>query len=70
MLVGSLPVYLLFHFLLGKFAGVYITETISLMMAAVVGVLVYFYAMKKTGGMDRNDFSLILPEKVRRKFKL
>lgn len=70
MLVGSLPVYLLFHFLLGKFTGVYLTESCSLIAAAAVGILVYFYAMKKTGGMNGDDFALILPAKIRKKLKL
>ena len=39
-------------------------------MAAIAGVIVYFYAMKKTGGMDSSDFSLILPEKFRKKLRL
>ena len=70
MLVGSMPVYLLSDFLLGKFAGTYVTETISLILAAAAGIVVYFYAMKKTGGMDSSDFSLILPANLRKKLKL
>ncbi|MBS5571346.1 MAG: polysaccharide biosynthesis protein [Clostridiales bacterium] len=70
MLVGSMPVYLLSDFLLGKFAGTYVTETFSLILAAAAGIVVYFYAMKKTGGMDSSDFSLILPAHLRKKLKL
>ena len=70
MLVGSMPVYLLSDFLLGKFAGTYVTETFSLILAAAAGTVVYFYAMKKTGGMDSSDFSLILPAHLRKKLKL
>lgn len=70
MMVASVPVYLLFSTLLGKFTGNYITEALSLVAAAIVGVVTYFYAMKKTGGMDSEDFALILPASVRKKLKL
>lgn len=70
MLAGSIPVYLIMNFLLGKLFGTYITESGALIFAAVAGVIVYFYSMKKTGGMDSEDFALILPAKIRQKLKL
>ncbi len=70
MLAGSMPVYLVFQWLLGKFTGVYITETVSVLFAAVTGIVVYLFMMKKTGGMSSEDFALILPAKIRRKLKL
>jgi hypothetical protein len=48
----------------------YFTQTLSLVSAAVIGIVVYAFSMKKTGGMDSEDFALILPAKIRKKFKL
>lgn len=70
MLVGAVPVYMLMHWLLGNIFSTYFTETFALIFAAVVGVVVYAFSMKKTGGMDSEDFALILPAKIRKKLKL
>lgn len=70
MLVCAVPAYLLMHLLLSLLFKVYITETLSLVFAAAVGVVAYAFFMKKTGGMDSEDFALILPAKIRKKFKL
>ena len=70
MLVGAVPVYMLMHWLLGNIFSTYFTETFALVSAAVVGIVVYAFSMKKTGGMDSEDFALILPAKIRKKLKL
>lgn len=70
MLIGAVSAYLAVNLLLSKFAGSYITHTFSLIAAAASGVFVYFFAMRKTGGMDDEDFALILPAKIRKKLKL
>ncbi len=70
MLVGAVPVYMLMHWLLGNIFSTYFTETFALIFAAVVGIVVYAFSMKKTGGMDSEDFALILPAKIRKKLKL
>ena len=70
MLIAAVPVYLIVYWLFDLFASIYFTETIALIFAAVAGVVVYAFTMKKTGGMDSEDFALILPAKIRKKFKL
>ena len=70
MLLGAIPVYLFMYWFLSLFASIYFTETIALIFAAVVGIVVYAFTMKKTGGMDSEDFALILPAKIRKKLKL
>lgn len=70
MLVGAVPVYLLMNWLFGLFMSVYFTETFALIFAAVAGIVIYAFTMKKTGGMDSDDFALILPAKIRKKLKL
>lgn len=70
MLVGAVPAYLFMNWLFGLFMNYYFTQTLSLVSAAVVGIVVYAFSMKKTGGMDSEDFALILPAKIRKKLKL
>jgi len=70
MLIGAVPVYLIMYWFLNLFASVYFTETIALIFAALAAVVIYAFSMKKTGGMDSEDFALILPAKIRKKFKL
>ncbi len=70
MLAGSMPVYMIMNFILGKISGNYITESVSLIFAAIAGVLSYLYSMKKTGGMEDEDFDLILPAGLRKKLRL
>jgi len=70
MLIAAVPVYFVVYWLFGMFVSIYFTETIALIFAAIAGVVVYAFTMKKTGGMDSEDFALILPAKIRKKFKL
>ena len=68
--MGAVPAYLFMNWLFGLFMNYYFTQTLSLVSAAVVGIVVYAFSMKKTGGMDSEDFALILPAKIRKKLKL
>ncbi len=70
MLVGAVPVYLGAHLLFDLFLNSYLADTVSLILAAITGVILYVITMRKTGGMTSEDLDLILPAKVRRKLKL
>lgn len=68
MIAGASLAYLLFDFLCEKVFNNYITSLISLVFAAIAGVVIYFFVMYKLKGIDEEDISLVLPAKIRRVF--
>lgn len=68
MIVGASLVYLLFDFLCDKIFNNYFTSLISLIFAAISGVVIYFFVMYKLKGIDQEDISLVIPGRIRRAF--
>ena len=64
MIVFASLIYFGSDYLIGKVFGTYVTSLISLLFAAVVGVVVYFLTMYKLRGINEEDISLVLPKRI------
>jgi len=64
MIVFASLIYFGSDYLIGKVFGTYVTSLISLLFAAVVGVVVYFLTMYKLHGINEEDVSLVLPKRI------
>lgn len=69
MIAGASLIYLLFDFLCGKVFNNYVTSLISLVFAAITGVVIYFFVLYKLNGIDEEDISIVFPNKTRNTIK-
>ncbi|MBQ8827943.1 MAG: polysaccharide biosynthesis protein [Clostridia bacterium] len=72
MAVVAAPVYLILRLIFKFTGGGYITNLICFLPAAVIGVAVYFFAMRKMGALTNEELDEISPKitKMLRKLKV
>ena len=68
MLIPSFPIYFLLKYILG-FTGTYVSNLIAFVVAALAAVVAYYFTMRLSGGLTKEDIESISP-KLARKLKL